>query len=180
MIGAAPDMGQSGHLAASPDRERSWNQVWNVIASSRWHGDSAPLPASSSGPAHLPPSVPNCSWRTDERSTRNGARRHDVLPARDRHVQRPGMRVLVRPSSRLAPGRPRVSGDQHLGGPSRCHTRPIGRQRQRNGAHRRCRRRTRGQPSARHVRAVAAQTSGPSTSKRRHWLRRSTRTGRTT
>ena len=35
-------------------------------------------------------------------------------------------------------------------------------------------------PSARHVRAVAAQTSGPPTSKRRHWLRRSTRTGETT
>ena len=35
-------------------------------------------------------------------------------------------------------------------------------------------------PSARHVRAVAAQTSDPPTTKRRHWLRRSTRTGETT
>ena len=35
-------------------------------------------------------------------------------------------------------------------------------------------------PSARHVRVVAAPSSGPATSKRRHWLRRSTRTGETT
>ena len=35
-------------------------------------------------------------------------------------------------------------------------------------------------PSARHVRAVAVQISDPPTSKRRHWLRRSTRTGETT